>query len=91
MEKLMCPSSPLWSQVGHAAALGVAFVVLGLIAVGLDLVAHRAGQIGADRQTVLLLKLTARCLLGLDMIVILSVALVHVFTLASCLVRLAVA
>jgi hypothetical protein len=85
MDKLMCPTSLLWSQVGHAALLGLALLLLGLIALALDLAAHRAGQLGAGRPTVWLLKGAAWCLLGLDVFVILVVAVAHAEAATACL------
>ena len=84
----MCPSSLLWSQVGHAASLGLALLLLGLVALALDLAAHRASKLGAGRLTVWVLKAAALCLLGLDVWVILVLAVAHAGTATACLAGL---
>ncbi len=85
MEKLMCPTSLLWSQVGHAALLGLALLLLGLMAVVIDLAAHRAARLGAGLATVGLLKLAALCLLVLDLAVLLAVAVSYAEGATACL------
>jgi len=63
------------SQLAHCGALALVLVGFGLIALALDIYATKLAKLGATRDTVTLVRLTAKCLLALDLLVLLAVAL----------------
>ncbi len=81
----MCSTSLPWSQVVHATLLGLALLLLGLIAIVLNRIARRASGLGAGCSIVWMLKTTALCLLGMDVFVVLVVAIVHAGAATACL------
>lgn len=85
MELPVCSSTILFSQVSHALQLGLAFLIVALIATGLDLAADSAGRWGASRATSWVLRVGALCLAALDVAVLVVVALAFAASVASCL------
>lgn len=81
----MCSSTIVLLQVSHVLKLGLAFLIVALIATGLDLAVDSAGRWGASRATSWVLRVGAFCLAALDVAVLVVVALAFAASVASCL------